>query len=114
MATRKAGKKSSKRGKTTGSSKTKSGGKTRGKRTTRRKPLSPPQEPIIIGGGGSVEITFPGSFASITSPGRGRFKNGGVNLTQLVVLDSGGRERHRMTLNRTDSVVVCFTGSLCI
>jgi hypothetical protein len=118
MATRKAGKKSTTKGKTTGSSRNKSGGKRADSGSGRgawRKKLVPPQEPIIIGGGGSVEITFPLSFVPvITNPGRGHVKNNSVNLTQMVVLDVNGVELYRRNLNRTDTIIVCFNGSFCI
>jgi hypothetical protein len=113
MATRKAGKKSTKKGKTTGASKTKSG-KTSPRGGRRRKNIIVPQEPIIIGGGGSVEVGFPKSFLTMGNPGKEHFKNPGVNLVQVVVVAANGTVRYRMALNRTDSVVVCFTGSLCI
>ena len=94
-------------------------------RTTRsggggRKRFILPQEPIIIGGGGSVELvakgiklTFPKSFKAKAST-KHDFKNPDVDLEQLVVLAGDGTELYRRKLNPADTVVLCFTGSLCI
>ena len=113
MATKKAGKKSTKK-KTTGSSKTKPSGKSPGAKPGRKKKkLAPGQEPIIIGGGGSVHIEFEKTFKKKLHASKEKFGNDIVDLRKLVIVPGDGTTPKEITLFKNDTVYICYSGSSC-
>jgi hypothetical protein len=79
----------------------------------KKKNIAPGQEPIIIGGGGSVNMQFPPSFMNMsTGPGR-RFRNPIADLRTLIVVPGDGSRPKKITLFNNDTIYICFTGSDC-
>jgi hypothetical protein len=77
-------------------------------------------DPIIIKGG-SITVQFEGDkkFKKDNGQAKNKFDHLDISreLTQLVVLrqDASGVYKvfKRVTLQKTDNVVICYTGSLC-
>ena len=77
-------------------------------------------DPIIIKGGSvSVQFEDDTKFRKDSGHNKNKFDHRDVSreLTQLVVLrrDANGiyREYRRVALEKTDNIVICYTGSLC-